>query len=97
MKLEHIRVVTNGFIVETVNGETYIAKTLTEVVQLAGEFIPSLSTTTYDCGMNASHLSAVKSLAQQGYKIDAIKKLRDCFVPRLGLREAKDLVEQLCF
>ena len=38
----------------------------------------------------------VKALIAQGRKIEAIKLLRDIFTTRLGLREAKDIVEILC-
>lgn len=96
MKLEHIRVANNGFILESVYGDTYIARNLIEAAQLAGEITPSTVTAVYATDTSANQLIEVKSLAQQGYKIEAIKKLRDCFTPRLGLREAKDLVEKLC-
>jgi ribosomal protein L7/L12 len=96
MKFQSIRAANNGFVLESTYGDTYIAKTLIEVAQLAGEIPPTDSTAVYAPNMGANQLTEAKSLAQQGYKIDAIKKLRDCFVPRLGLREAKDLIERLC-
>lgn len=98
MKLQRIQIANNGFIIEDAYGEAYIAKNLIEAAQIVGEIIPSTSTSTavYASCMGANQLTEVKSLAQQGYKIDAIKKMRDCFTPKLGLREAKDLVERLC-
>jgi ribosomal protein L7/L12 len=42
-------------------------------------------------------LSAARACFRDGKKIEAIKILRDCFTPRLGLREAKELIEVLCF
>ena len=105
MKFQSIRAANNGFVLESTYGDTYIAKTLIEAAQLAGEipptdstavYAPTDSTVVYAPNMGANQLTEAKSLAQQGYKIDAIKKLRDCFVPRLGLREAKDLIERLC-
>ena len=39
--------------------------------------------------------SQVKRLAERGYKIDAIKELRSIYSPKLGLKEAKELVESM--
>lgn len=96
MKLERIQVANNGFVLESTYGDTHIAKTLIEAAQIVGEITPATTTVVYAAGMGANQLSQVKDLAQQGYKIDAIKLLRDCFNSKLGLREAKDLVERLC-
>lgn len=50
----------------------------------------------YAFGYDASDLRDVNSLMKQNRKIDAIKHLRFCFEPKLGLKEAKEIVEQLC-
>jgi ribosomal protein L7/L12 len=91
----NIRSVSNGFIVEY-NSYEYVAKTLTEAASLCGEATGSNGRAEYAPGMSADVLASVKRLARDGYKIDAIKKLRSCFVPVLGLREAKEMVEILC-
>lgn len=85
---------SNGFVV-TINGDMYVAGTLAEVARLAGEILPSDSFTTYVPGYTSESLQKVRTLREEGRKIDAIKLLRDCFHPRLGLREAKELVEHL--
>lgn len=97
MRLDNIEVATNGFILEEYNGNRYIARTLTEAATIAGEGVPVYTHTGYSAGFDAHSLMAVKSAARAGQKISAIKLLRDCFTPRLGLKEAKELVEILCF
>lgn len=96
MKLENIRVAQNGFVVEDGYGNLYVAKTLLEAAQIVGEAVQSSMTATYAPGFDSNDLNNVKHYMREGKKIEAIKLLRDCFVPRLGLREAKDLVENLC-
>lgn len=96
MRLENIKVAQNGFVIEDVYGHLHIAKTLLEAARLTGEVVPDSGRTEYDTNRCAADLDNVKCLVQEGRKIDAIKLLRDCFTPRLALREAKDLVENLC-
>lgn len=96
MRIEAIIVANNGFIVEDNSGNFHIAKTLLEVAQIVGEIVPAAGYTNYVSGYSDNDLRQVRNLAREGRKIEAIKTLRDCFTPRLGLREAKELVEQLC-
>ena len=95
MNLEKITVANNGFVMETANGDMYIAKTLLEAAQIVGEDVPSTSYTGYASGYSANHIYTVSRYFREGKKIEAIKLLRDCFTPRLGLREAKELVENM--
>jgi ribosomal protein L7/L12 len=96
MRIEYIKVAQNGFVLEDSCGYIHVARTLLEIAEIAGEVVPQSGSTVYDANYSALHLADVRTAALQGRKIDAIKILRNCFVPRLGLREAKDLVEQLC-
>ena len=96
MKLERIEVANNGFVLETLYGDTYIAKTLLEAAEIAGEPVRAPARTEYTEGFTVGDLIAVKERMREGKKIDAIKILRNCFTPRLGLREAKDIVEVFC-
>jgi len=96
MRLENIKVAQNGFVIEDAYGNLHIAHTLLEAARLAGEAVPDSGRTEYDTNRCAADLDNVKCLVQEGNKIGAIKLLRDCFTPRLALREAKDLVERLC-
>ena len=97
MKLEGIGVAENGFILHDSFGKTHVAKTLTEAAMIAGEVtVQPTAYTNYSPGFSQTDLRDVKTLYKQGDKVAAIKMLRDCFSPRLNLREAKDLVEQLC-
>lgn len=96
MRLEKLTVAQNGYIIEDAYGSLHIAKTLLEAAQIVGEAVPNPSTTNYDSGMSLANLQKVRVDFNHGDKIAAIKELRNCFVPRLGLKEAKDLVEQLC-
>jgi ribosomal protein L7/L12 len=96
MQLESITVAANGFVLYEAYGRVHIAKTLLEAAQLTGEAVPNPSATHYATGYNSNDLNNVKGAFKEGRKIDAIKLLRDCFSPRLGLREAKDLIECLC-
>lgn len=96
MKLESVRAVSNGFVLVDDRLNEYVAKTLIEAAQIAGEIVPADSGSHYALGMTPGDLSVAKACARDGKKIEAIKILRNCFVPRLGLREAKDLIEILC-
>lgn len=95
MRLENIRVAQNGFVLEDACGNLHVARTLTEAAQIAGEFPPNPSAGGYAPGSNADNLREARREAQAGKKINAIKIIRDCFVPRLGLKEAKEIVEIL--
>jgi ribosomal protein L7/L12 len=95
MRYENIRTAGNGYILSDNLGNEMVAKTLVEAAQIAGEHINSTSMTCYSKEYSISDLRRVHFLAREGHKIEAIKLLRDCFSPRLGLREAKDIVE--CF
>jgi ribosomal protein L7/L12 len=90
-----IRSVTNGFIVEH-GGYEFVAKSLTEAAAICGEGGQVPGHTVYAPNHNEQTLYEVRASVRNGRKIEAIKKLRECFVPRLGLREAKELVEILC-
>lgn len=97
MKLEGIGFAENGFVLHDSFGKMYVAKTLTEAAMIAGEVtVQPTTATVYTPGFGQDDLRDVKILYKQGDKIAAIKMLRDCFSPRLNLREAKELVEQLC-
>ncbi len=96
MRLEKITVAQNGFIVEDYDGHLHIAKTLLEAAGIVGETVPNPSGTNYTVGFDSNDLNNVRNLARQGQKIEAIKILRNAFTPRLGLREAKELIENLC-
>lgn len=95
MRLDNIRVAQNGFVLEDDRGYMHVAKTLTEAAQIAGEFPPNLATAVYAPGLSAHNLLDARREALAGNKINAIKIVRDCFTSKLGLREAKDIVEIL--
>ena len=96
MHLGNIKAANNGFILEDVYGHLYVAKTLFEAAQIAGESVPSTASSVYAPGFDSNDLNNVKHYMREGKKIEAIKLLRDIFTTRLGLREAKDIVEVLC-
>jgi len=96
MKLDNIRVAQNGFVLEDAYGNLHIAKTLVEAAQIAGETAPPEDKVVYAGGHDAGDLAKAKARACEGYKIDAIKILRNAFTPPLGLREAKELLEVIC-
>lgn len=96
MRLEKINVAMNGFVLEDEYGNTHIAKTLLEAAQIAGESVPPTASSIYAPGFDSNDLNNVKHYMREGKKIEAIKLLRDMFTTRLGLREAKDIVEILC-
>jgi len=95
MRIEEITVAQNGFVLVDDHGKAYITKTLTEAAQLVGE-LPSMQVgVVYAPGYNADRLRDARREAQIGNRIAAIKILRDAFSQRLGLKEAKELVEVL--
>ena len=96
MHLGNIKAANNGFILEDVYGHLYVAKTLLEAAQIAGESVPPTTSSVYAPGFDSNDLNNVKHYMREGKKIEAIKLLRDMFTTRLGLREAKDIVEVLC-
>ena len=96
MHLDKITVAQNGFIITDIYGHFHIAKTLLEAAQIVGETVPNPIAAHYDLNKNATTLELVREEFKRGNKINAIKELRNCFTPRLGLREAKELVETLC-
>ena len=96
MHLGNIKAANNGFILEDVYGHLYVAKTLLEAAQIAGESVPPTTSSVYAPGFDSNDLNNVKHYTREGKKIEAIKLLRDMFTTRLGLREAKDIVEVLC-
>ncbi len=96
MYLENIKIARNGFVLEDSYGNLHIASTLLDAARVAGESVPGGGQTTYESNKGFQNLNEVRKLFHDGRKIDSIKLLLDCFTPRLGLREAKDLVEQLC-
>ncbi len=96
MRLEKITVAQNGFIITDIYGYSHIARTLLEAAQIVGETVPNPIAAGYDLNKNATTLELVREEFKRGNKINAIKELRNCFTPRLGLREAKELVETLC-
>lgn len=96
MRLENIKIAQNGFVLEDAYGNLHVAKTLVEAAQIAGEHIPNPGYTNYAAGFDSNDLNNVKHHMREGRKIEAIKLLRNCFNPIISLREAKDLVEQLC-
>ena len=96
MRLEKINVAMNGFVLEDDYGNMHIAKTLLEAAQIAGESVPPTTSSIYAPGVDSNDLNNVKHYMREGKKIEAIKLLRDMFTTRLGLREAKDIVEILC-
>lgn len=90
----NIRTVNNGFIIE-VNGVEYIAKTLMEAAAFAGEIPHGGPRTEYAKGRDADSLEYTMHLIEYVGRIQAIKHLRSCYTPTLGLREAKELVDLL--
>jgi ribosomal protein L7/L12 len=91
------------------DGPSYVATSLHELATLVegpapvikDSFfsLPETPATVYSAyaeGFTVQDLYHIKTLAQAGRKIDAIKHLRNCFTARLNLKEAKELVEVLC-
>ena len=88
-----IRSARNGFILTDWNGDEHVALTLVEAARIVGEILPDNTTVKYASGENRSALDKARVSAKAGQKIEAIKYLRNAFTPRLGLLEAKELVE----
>jgi hypothetical protein len=95
MIYESIRGATNGYILTDKNGAETIAKSLFEAAQLSGETVVLPGSTIYAKDSGSGDLEYIKNLAASRDKIATIKALREIFSPRLGLREAKDIVECL--
>ena len=94
----NIQQANNGFVVTHTSGEMYVYKTLQEMADaIEGSRYNSVTTAVYAPGADVHALIRAASLAATGYKIDAIKELRNAFEPRLGLKEAKDLVESFTY
>ena len=92
-----ITVATNGYLVEDNFGRLFIACTLQEAGRLIGEafeYSPR-DYTVYNQDSNANSLVEVHRLAETGERIRAIKTLRNCYSPKLGLREAMDIVDTM--
>jgi ribosomal protein L7/L12 len=88
-----IRSARNGFILTDWNGEEHIALTLVEAARIVGEILPDNTKTQYASGENCTTLEKARVAFGAGQKIEAIKYVRNAFTPRLGLLEAKELVE----
>ena len=93
----------NGWVANSQwDGPSYIATSLHELATLVegpAPVKPQESATVYSSyadNYTVQDLYHVKTLAQAGRKIDAIKHVRNCFTARLNLKEAKELVEVLC-
>jgi ribosomal protein L7/L12 len=89
-----IEQVDNGFIIRQ-RGQTTVCQSLSAACLLVGEQPPYLTYTTYADKAQRLDYARVREMLRERHKIDAIKHVRDVFHPRLGLREAKDLVEAL--
>ena len=88
-----IRSARNGYILTDWNGDEHIALTLVEAARIVGEVLPDNTTVKYASGENRLALDTARVSVMAGQKIEAIKYLRNAFTPRLGLLEAKDLLE----
>jgi ribosomal protein L7/L12 len=88
--------VANGYIVEK-GDQQYIAASLDDSAKLVGDYQQwqPAHYMKYKENMSAKELERVRQLMHQGFKIEAIKLLRSCFVPTMALREAKDIIEAL--
>ena len=95
MRIEEIKVAQNGFVLEDDRGNVHVAKSLAEAAQIAGETSPQSPSCTYAPGYHAGFFRKARTHALQGQKIEAIKVLRDMFSHRIGLKEAKEMVEVL--
>ena len=94
----NIQQANNGFVVTHASGEMYVYKTLQEMADaIEGSRYNSVTTSVYAPGADVHTLFRASSLAATGHKIDAIKELRNAFVPRLGLKEAKDIIEAFTY
>lgn len=90
-----IRTVSNGYILEDAYGNTLVARSLMEAAQINGEAPVISNTVHYYTGKGAHTLENIRNLSRDGQKIEAIKELRDLFSHRLGLKEAKEMIEIL--
>lgn len=88
-----IRSARNGFILTDWNGDEHVALTLVEAARIVGEILPDNTAVKYASGENRLALDKARVSFHAGQKIEAIKYLRKAFTPRLGLLEAKELVE----
>lgn len=96
-----IETVENGYIFTQGdtwgNNRRFVATTLTELAKVAepDTFPRDASNTaiSYKADYGKSSVEAARWEVRNGNKITAIKILRECYNYRLGLREAKDLVE----
>jgi ribosomal protein L7/L12 len=100
MKLDEIRVASNGYVLMDRQGDYHIASTLGEAAKIVGEtYLQSYSEdlgVVYAKGHGRDSLVQASIAMKAGRKIDAIKILRTCFTTRLGLLETKELLEVLC-
>jgi ribosomal protein L7/L12 len=88
-----IRSARNGYILTDWSGDEHIALTLVEAARIAGEILPDNTQTKYADQFGAADLFKAREAFKAGQKIEAIKYVRNAFTPRLGLLEAKELVE----
>jgi ribosomal protein L7/L12 len=88
-----IRTARNGYILTDWNGDEHIALTLVEAARIVGEILPDNTTVKYASGENRLALEKARVSFRAGQKIEAIKYVRNAFTPRLGLLEAKELLE----
>ena len=89
----------NGFMVSHGFGNRVVFTSFTAAAEHFGEPPrPSLGShhTTYQPDTGAYTLREARLHYRDGRKIQAIKLLRNAFTPRLGLREAIELLESLC-
>lgn len=89
----NIRSVTNGYVLTNGYGDEYIAKSLLDAATVTGEYVPTNDRVEYAPRKDKETLRRIANMACEGRKIDAIKELRECYTGRLGLKEAKELVE----
>ena len=92
----NIRTANNGYVISDTWGNEYIATTLVEAARAVGEIVPDNTSVKYALGKGVSNLTRIRDLWRDGQKISAIKELRECFDPRPGLLESKQLLEELC-
>lgn len=90
----------NGFMVESnYGGVRRVFPSFYAAAEYYREPIPAPAAqdapTYYTSGHNKDTIREVISLYRSGEKINAIKLMRDIYGTRLGLREAKELVELL--
>ena len=97
-----IKKAKNGFVVYESAGDMSIYPSLHDMADAiegpAGGVQSGLhyGNTVYAPDATALNLTRLRGWAAVGRKIDAIKELRNTFEPKLGLKEAKDIIEILC-